>query len=63
MHLHDDNARRQLAAERVDELARDFRRAQKAEERQRPDAEHRVLAALLRRRRRRRPARVAAQRP
>ena len=32
MHLHDSNARRQIARERADELARDWRLAQKAAE-------------------------------
>lgn len=65
MHVHDINARRQLAFEHIDELARDWRRAQKAsaaELRQSEQAEH-AAPSLLNRLRRRGPARVAAQRP
>ena len=60
--LHDTNVRRQLARERVDELARDFRRAQRAATHERPEAQHTVLVALLQRLRKRKPE-VAAQRP
>jgi hypothetical protein len=67
MHLYDSNARHQLARERADELGRDWRRAQKAAERepwQSERAEHAGPASLLRRLRRRRPAEAAApQRP
>jgi hypothetical protein len=66
MHLHDSNARRQIAREHADELARDWRLAQKAavsESRQSAAAEHAAPASLLNRLRRRRPARTAAQRP
>jgi hypothetical protein len=66
MHLHDSNARRQIAREHAVELARDWRRAQKAAEpelRQSAKAEHAAPASLLSRLRRRRPARAAAQRP
>jgi hypothetical protein len=66
MQLHDINARRQLAFEHIDELARDWRRAQKAsaaELRHSEQAEHATPASLLNRLRRRRPARAAAQRP
>jgi hypothetical protein len=65
MHVHDSNARRQIAREHADELARDWRRAQKAAEPepwQSEKAEH-APASLLNRLRRRRPARAAAQRP
>ena len=62
MHPYDDNARRQLAREHVDALARDARRAPRAREPRR-EAEHAVAAALLNRLRRRRPARAAAERP
>jgi hypothetical protein len=63
MHLHDSNARRQIAREHADELARDWRRAQKAAEpepRQSARAESAAPASSLNRLRRRRPA---AQRP
>jgi hypothetical protein len=66
MHLHDSNARRLLAREHADELARDWRRAQKAsgpEPWQSAKSEHAAPASLLNRLRRRRPARAAAQRP
>ena len=66
MHLHDSNARRQIAREHADELARDWRRAQKAAEPepwQSEQAEYAAPASLLNRLRRRRPARAAAQRP
>ena len=56
----------QLAFEHIDELARDWRRAQKASEaelRQSEQAEHAAPASPLNRLRRRGPARAAAQRP
>jgi cbb3-type cytochrome oxidase subunit 3 len=63
MHLYDSHSRHQLARERAGELARDWRRAQKAAERepwQTERAEHAGLVSLFRRRRRRRLAEAAA---
>jgi hypothetical protein len=62
MYLFDANARRQIAREHADELARDARRAAAAPDRPQP-ADRAGPAALLHRFRRRRPARAAAQRP
>jgi hypothetical protein len=59
--MYDSDARIQLARERADELARDYRRAQKADARKR-QSERATLAPLLNRLRRR-PERAAAQRP
>jgi hypothetical protein len=65
MHLHDSNARRQIAREHADDLARDWRRAQKAAEPEpwQSEQDEHAPASLLNRFRRRRPARAAAQRP
>ena len=66
MHLYDPNGRRQFAHEHVDELARDWRRAQKMaapQLRQSEQAGHAGPASLLNRLRRRRLPRAAAQRP
>jgi hypothetical protein len=62
MYLYDANARRQIAREHADELARDARRAAEAPARHQT-ADRARPAALLNRLRRRRPARAAAQRP
>jgi hypothetical protein len=59
--MYDSDARIQLARERADELARDYRRAQKADARDR-QSERSAPAPLLSRLLRR-PARAAAQRP
>jgi hypothetical protein len=66
MHLHDSNARSQIARERADELARDWRQAQNAavpEPRQAEQVELATPASLLDRLLRRRPVQAAAQRP
>jgi hypothetical protein len=63
MQLHDSYSRNELARERAGELARDWRRAQKAAERepwQSERAEHAGVVSLFRRRRRRRLAEAAA---
>ena len=59
--MYDSDARLQLARERRDELARDYRRAQRSDARDRQSeraASTPLLSRLLRR-----PARAAAQRP
>jgi hypothetical protein len=66
MHLDDINARRQLAFEHIDELARDWRRAQKASAAEAAPvgaSRARRPRSPLNRLRRRGPAQAAAQRP